>query len=154
MNKKLLFAKIFAIAGNVLLWAPILFVVVISVAGSIQSGRLLFDYLMLGGLFVFVIAGAVLLIVAGILSRRYVRWLAWATAAAVLALAGAQLIAVASGLAHGTTPAEGFVFGLIIALVIIYNLLVLGVAVVGIMQIKALFQRSDTPVVAEKKVGN
>ncbi|HRX57238.1 MAG TPA: hypothetical protein P5075_00550 [Eubacteriales bacterium] len=153
MKKKLLFAKISAIAGSVLLWAPILFMVVLAVIGSIQSGKLLFDYLMLAELFLAVIIGAALLIVCGFLSHLYTRWLLWATAAAVLALAASQIYAVASGLAHGTTSPDGFAFALVIALIVIYNLLVLGIAVIGILQIKALFQKNTTAVTVEKESG-
>jgi len=150
MKKKLLFAKISAIAGSVLLWAPILFMVVLSVVGSIHDGRFLFDYLMLAELFLAVIIGAALLILCGFLSKLYTRWLLWATAAAVLALAASQIYAVASGLAHGTTPPNGFAFALVIALIVIYNLLVLGIAVIGILQIKALFQKPTPAKTAEK----
>lgn len=148
MKKKTVLAKTFAIAGSVLLWGPILFMLLTAVVGSIMAQELRFDYLMLAELFFAVIAGAALLIACGFLSRLYAKWLVWATAAAVLALAGSQIYAVVSGLAHGTTSPEGFAFGLVVALIILYNLLVVGIAVIGILQIKALFQKTaaDTAV--------
>jgi len=56
--------KIFAISGAVLLWAPILFMFVTAIVGSIVGKALLFDYLMLAELFPLVALGLVLLVLA------------------------------------------------------------------------------------------
>ncbi len=100
---------------------------------------------MLAELFFVVIVGAVLLFVAGILSRTYAKWFGWSAAAAALSLAGAQLIAVGSGLAHGNAEPAGFVFGLVVALIVVYNLLVVGIGILGILLIKRLYQSPQAP---------
>ena len=50
-------SKIFAVSGTLLLLAPILFMLVTAVVGSIAGKALLFDYLMLAELFPLVALG-------------------------------------------------------------------------------------------------
>ncbi len=138
-KSKITLSKVFAVSGTVLLWAPILFMFVTAIIGSIMRQRLLFDYLMLAELFFVVLAGMVLLILAAILSRSLVKWFCWGAGAAVTALAGGQILAVASGLAHGDTPPSGLAFAVVIAAIVIYNVVVIGLAVLGIVLTKRLF---------------
>ncbi len=138
-------AKVFAIAGTALVWLPVLFMFLTAIVGSISRKMLLFDYLMLAELFFVVLAGAVLLIVAGILSKTLAKWFGWASAAAVLSLAAAQLIAVVSGLAHGDRSPTGFIFGLVIGMIVLYNLLVIGIGILGILLIRRLYAKKEIP---------
>ncbi|MEZ4508390.1 MAG: hypothetical protein R2912_06425 [Eubacteriales bacterium] len=138
--------KIFSIAGTVLLWAPILFMLLTAVVGSIMRGALLFDYLMLAELFFVVLAGMILLILAGILSRTLVKWLCWGAGAALAALAGGQILAVASGLASGAMEPGGLVFAVVIASIVVYNLSIVLLAVLGIVLIRRVFRKKiDSP---------
>jgi hypothetical protein len=142
---KSILSKVLAIAGTVLVWLPILFMFLTAIVGSIAAKTLLFDYLMLAELFFLVLAGAVLLFVAGLLSNTLAKWFGWSSAAAVLSLAGAQLIAIASGLAYGDREPSGVVFGVVIGMVVLYNILVVGVGVLGILLIKRLYAQKELP---------
>jgi len=145
MKTKATLAKVFAIAGTALIWLPVLFMFLTAVIGSISRKMLLFDYLMLAELFFVVLAGAVLLIVAGILSKTLTKWFVWSAVAAVLMLAGSQLTAVVSGLAHGDREPVGFIFGLVIGMIVLYNLLVIGIGILGILLIKRLYLKKELP---------
>lgn len=138
---KLVLAKIFSIAGAVLLWAPILFMLLTATVGSIIRGMFLFDYLMLAELFFIVLPGMVLLILAGILSATLVKWLCWGSGAALAAFAGGQILAVASGLASGMMAPGGLVFAVVIASIVIYNLTIVLLAVLGIVLIRRVFRK-------------
>ena len=138
---KLILAKIFSIAGTVLLWAPILFMLITATVGSIMRGMFLFDYLMLAELFFVVLPGMVLLILAGILSGTLVKWLCWGAGAALAALAGGQILAMASGLASGIMEPSGLIFAVVIASIVIYNLTIVLLAVLGIVLIRRVFRK-------------
>ena len=66
MKKSNLFVKISAVLGTVLIGAPILFMIVTGVVGSVMRGQLMMDYLIPGELFVAVFAGVILLLIAAI----------------------------------------------------------------------------------------
>ncbi len=138
-------SKVFAISGTALVWLPVLFMFLTAIIGSISRGMLLFDYLMLAELFFIVLAGAVLLLAAGILSKTLAKWFVWSSAAAVLSLAATQLIAVVSGLAHGDREPSGFIFGVVIGMIVLYNLLVIGIGILGILLIKQLYAKKELP---------
>lgn len=141
MKTKSVLAKVFAVIGTVLIWLPVLFMFLTAIIGSIAAKKLLFDYMMLAEFFVVVLIGVVLLFAAGILSKTMPKWLGWSSAIAVIALAGAQLTAVASGLAHGDREPTGYIFGFVIGLIMLYNLLVVGIGVLGIRLVKRLYAR-------------
>jgi len=134
-------AKLFALSGTILLWAPILFMLATAVAGSIASGTLLFDYLMLAELFPVVALGLALLVLAGLLCRTFVRWFGWGSAAALSAFAGGQILAAASGLASGALAQGGLVLAVVIASIAVYDLIVIALAVLGAALVKKLFQK-------------
>ncbi len=140
-KQKSALTKIFSIAGTILLLAPIAFMLLTAVVGSIMNGRLLCDYLMLAELFPIVAFGFILLILASLLSRTFARWFGWGTVAALVALGGGQLIASLSGLAHGTTSTDSIAFVIVIATIILYNLIVIALAILGIVLNKRLFQK-------------
>lgn len=145
MKTKSTLAKVFAIGGTVLVWLPVLFMFLTAVVGSISAKKLLFDYLMLAELFIAVLIGAILLFVAAILSRTFAKWFGWTTAAAVLSLAASQLIAVVSGLANGDREPAGLIFGLVIGMIVLYDLLVIGIGVLGILLLKRLYTKREVP---------
>lgn len=142
--------KIFSLAGTVLLLAPIGFMLITAIVGSIMSKQLLFDYLMLAELFPLVALGLVLLILASLLSHTFAKWFGWGAAAALAALAGGQIFATASGLASGALTQNSLAFVVVIASIVVYNLIVVVLAVLGIVLVKRLFQKkAEEPVSAE-----
>lgn len=145
MKTKAVLAKVFAIAGAVLVWAPILFMLLTGVVGSISSKMLLMDYLLLAEWFFIVVAGLVLLFVSSLLGRTLAKWIGFTAAAGVIALALSMLLAQTTGLASGAIAAEGWPLILVMGLLILYNVLVLAVGIFGILLIKALFRKKPAP---------
>ena len=133
--------KIFAIAGTFLLWAPILFMFVTAIVGSIMGKALLFDYLMLAELFPLIALGLVLLVLASLLCRTFRKWFGWGGVAALLALTSGQIFASVSGLASGALAENGAVFGVVIAAIVVYNIIVVALAILGILLIRRLFRK-------------
>ena len=145
MKTKAILAKVFAIAGTVLVWAPILLMLVTGVVGSIAAKTLLMDYLMLAELFYVVVAGLILLFLASLLGRALAKWIGFSAAFAVIALAVSLLLAQTTGLATGVIAAVGWPYVLVLGLIILYNVLVLCVGVFGLMLIKTLFRKQPAP---------
>jgi hypothetical protein len=144
-KQKSVLAKIFAIAGTALLWAPVLFMFVTAVVGSIMSKKILFDYLTLAELFPLVAIGMVLLIVAGLISRAYAKWFGWGSAAALAALAAGLILATASGLASGALTTNSGAFVVVVVCIAAFDLIVVGLAVLGIRLIVRLFHKAGDP---------
>ncbi len=147
-KQKSTLSKILAVAGTLLLIAPILFLLVTSVVGSISGRTFLFDYLMLAELFPVVAAGLILLFVASLVSRVYLKWIGFGSAAALILLAASLLYANASGLASGALSMESGAFTLVLIGIALYNLLVLGIAILGVFLLKKLFQRQPSVPIA------
>ena len=145
MKTKSVLAKVFAIAGTVLVWAPILFMLLTGVIGSIASKTILMDYLMLAELFYVVVAGLILLFVASLLGRALAKWIGLIAAFGVIALAASMLIAQTTGLATGAIAAAGWPIVLVLGLIILYNVLVLCVGILGLLLVKKLFQKQPVP---------
>ncbi|MEN6420111.1 MAG: hypothetical protein ABFC73_14445 [Clostridiaceae bacterium] len=145
MKTKAILAKVFAIAGTVLVWAPILLMLVTGVVGSIAAKTLLLDYLMLAELFYVVVAGLILLFLASLLGRSLAKWIGFSAAFAVIALAVSLLLAQTTGLATGAIAAVGWPYVLVLGLIILYNVLVLCAGIFGLMLVKALFRKQPAP---------
>ena len=143
MNPKLrlTLAKVFALVGMLALWAPILFMFLTAIVGSIISKALLFDYLTLAELGFIVIPGLVVLFLSSLLAGHHQKWFGWGGALAVLLLVGALALATVSGLSSGALPIGGPVFIAVIAAIIVYNVLVVALAVLSIALVKKLFQK-------------
>lgn len=149
-KQKSALSKVFAISGTLLLVAPILFMLVTAIVGSIANRTFLFDYLMLAEVFPVVALGLILLVLASLISRIFAKWIGWSSAAALILLAGALLYANASGLASGALGMDSGAFAVVVVGVALYNILVAGVAVLGVLLVKKLFQKTTTePVQAE-----
>lgn len=137
--------KIFAISGTVMLWAPILFMFLTAIFGSIARKMLLFDYLMLAEMFPIVALGLVLLIFTTLLTRTFRKWFGWGSVAALVTLVAGNMIAVASGLASGTTSESGPYFAVVITSIIIFNVLVVALAILAIVLVRRVFQKKQEP---------
>ena len=151
MNPKLkiTIAKVLALVGMIALWAPILFMFLTAIVGSIMGKALLFDYLTLAELYFVVIPGLVLLFIASLLAGKYQKCFGWGGALAVLLLVGALALAALSGLASGALPSSGPIFVTVIAAIIVYNVLVVTLAILSIFLVKILFRKQEALPTAE-----
>ena len=140
-KQKSVLTKIFTIAGTLLLWAPILFMFLTAIVGSIMNKALLFDYLMLAELSPIIALGLVLLVLASLLTGIFRKWFGWGSVAALLALSAAQILATASGLSSGALAESGGVFAIVIAAIVVYNVIIGALAVLAIFLLRRLFQK-------------
>lgn len=122
-----------------LVWAPILFTIVTSIAGTLRSGMMRFDFLMPAELFPLALGGALLLLWAALWARFYRKRVIMGLSAVILFLVGGQALAVISGLASGAVAPTGWVWAAVVASIAVYSLAVAGLGVVGIMLIIRLF---------------
>jgi hypothetical protein len=144
MGKKLLLSKILAIAATVLLLFPILFMLFTGVVGSIQRIQLLMDYMLPAELGFAVIAGAIGLLVAAILAKKYVKCVVWTLVATVVLIAGCTGLAAASGLASGRvseTEIPG-VLAVVMGSLIAYDVAVTLLGVLALLLTIALFKKT------------
>ena len=140
-KQKSALSKIFAISGTVLLWAPILFMFVTAIVGSIISKTLLFDYYTLVELYPIVALGLILLVLASLLTRTFRKWFGWGSVAALVALTSGLILANASGLASGALADSGVIFAVVIAAIVVFNLVVIALAILGFLLVRRLFQK-------------
>ena len=140
MEKKNAFTKILAIVGIVLVWFPILTPVLLSLILFIGEGRFLLDYLMPAELFPFALAGAILLLWAGLRARSHWKLIAWGLGIAVGLLVGSQALAVVTGLASGATEPVGVWWILVLASLAIFTLGLVTIGVGGILLLRDLFK--------------
>ena len=136
MNRKDVLTRLLAVVGTVLVWTPILFAVLTSVAGTISRRMFRFDYLMLAELFPIALVGALLLLWAAWRARSYQRFIGWGFGGAVAFLGGGQLYAVVSGLASGATEPTGWAWALVIASIALYSLALIEIGIAGILLVK------------------
>ena len=149
-KQKSVLTKIFTIAGTLLLWAPILFMFLTAIVGSIMNKALLFDYLMLAELFPIVALGLVLLVLASLLSGTFRKWFGWGSVAALLARSCGMIFASVSGLASGALAENGAAFAVVIASIVVYNIIVVALAILGILLIRRLFQKKPEQALAQE----
>ena len=127
------FTKILAALGTVLAWfliaAPILF----SAISLLTRRRFRFDYLMPAELFPAVLLGGGMLLWAALRAHSRQRCIGWGLGLAVAFLVGSQALAVVTGLAAGEREAAGVWWVLVLALLALYTLAVVAVAVGGVL---------------------
>lgn len=121
-----------AVTGTVLLWIPIGLMIVTAFIGTLSAGRLLMDYFMPAELFFLVLAGWILLLIGSLVTQRMRILVAALGGAAFVLLFASQLTAVLSGLASGAIPAEGFIWYLVLGMLILYDVLAIVLGVAGI----------------------
>ena len=142
-RQKTALTKIFAIAGAVLLWAPILFMLLTGIVGSIARKALIMDYLLLAEVFPIVALGLVLLVLTTLLSRTLRKSIGWSSAASLLALVATNVVAAATGLASGEIAPEGPPLIATNICIAIFDLLILAVAILAILLIKRIFRKNQ-----------
>ena len=143
MEKKNGLTKFLAIAGTALAWFPIAAPVLLSAAFLGRSGRLRLDYLMPAELFLFALAGGLLLFWAATRARSRRAIIGWGVAAAAGILAAGQGLAVVSGLASGEREPAGWWWALVVLSLALYTLAVAAIGVGGILLLRDLFRREE-----------
>ena len=138
MDRRGVLTRLLAIVGTVLVWTPILFAVLTSVAGTISSRVFRFDYLMPAELFPVAFVGALLLLWAALRARSHQQLIGWGLGGAVVFLGGGQLYAVASGLASGATEPTGWPWALVIASIALYSLALIEMGIAGILLVRTV----------------
>lgn len=107
LENKGIFTKTLALMGNILIWGPILFLIFISIVGTISDQTLRFDYLMLAELFPLILFGNILLLWVAIRMRWKIKIMSWGLLLLIIFLFSSQIIAITTGLASGKTEPAG-----------------------------------------------
>ena len=103
---------------------------------------------MLAEMFPIVALGLVLLVLASLLSGTFRKWFGWGSVAALVTLSCGQIFASVSGLASGALAENGAAFAVVIASIVIYNIIVVALAILGILLIRRLFRKEPDSVPA------
>jgi hypothetical protein len=140
IQNKTILTKFLAIFGTLLVWFPIQAPLLLSAVRIIQTGTSQLDYLMPAELYLFALAGGVLLIWAAWRADAQRKIIFWSLGIAAAALAGAALLATVTGLT--TSPAEpGGVWWLLTALLLaVYSLALVIAGVGGVLLLLNLFR--------------
>jgi hypothetical protein len=133
MKKKNVLTRILAGAGTALVWFPILAPIFHSLIVIITDHRFLFDYLMPAEFFPFGLAGGGLLIWAAVRARSRQKLIGWGLGSAAGLLTSSQVLAVVTGLASGETVPAGWLWMLVLALLVIYSLALVGMGIGGVL---------------------
>lgn len=141
MKPTIRLTKFLAISGTILVGLPIIAPIIFSLIRLVQGGSFMLDYLMPAELALLVLVGAALLIWATIRAHSRVKLIAWSLGAAVLTLVGSQVLAVVSGLAHGTTPESSPWMIIVLSILVAYDLLVLLLFVSGCLLCRDVFAK-------------
>lgn len=142
MNKQIVFTRILAIAGTVLVGLPVAFPVVLALVLMISQHVFLFDYLMPAEFFPVVFAGTGLLIWAVLRAHLFARSILWAAGAALGLLMLGQGLALLTGLASGRVAGGGWQQILVTILIAAYALAVLALALLGIRLCRSIFRKT------------
>ena len=138
MKNKGVLSKILAVTGTVLVWLPVLAPFVFAIIRLLQSGLLLFDYLMPAELFPVVLAGAILLLAAALRARTHRALIGWSLGLTVGFLLAAVGLAGITGLASGAIEPEGWPWALVLMAFAGFWIALLALAVGGILLLRAL----------------
>lgn len=129
MRKQSLLTIVLVFFGTCLLWIPFLFLFVTSLFGTIQSGMVRFDYLLIGEMFPLILLGGGLLIGVAFREKLYRKLLPLLYVLAIGLLFGAQWLAIATGIASGEKPAEGVAWIAVLGGIVLYSVVSLVLAI-------------------------
>lgn len=149
MEKRDVLTKVLAIVGTILAWFPILTPVILTTIVFAVEGVFRFDYLMPAELFLFGLAGALLLLWAGLRARLHWKLIAWGLGIAIFFLVGGQALAVVTGLASGEIGPTGWQWILVLTSLGIFTLGLIAVGVGGILLLRDLFRKPRLPVTTD-----
>lgn len=139
MKKKDVLTKILTIIGTVMVWVPLLAPVFFSVIFFVRTRMLRFDYLMPAELFPLALIGGGLLLWAAWRSRLHKKLIGWGFGTAVGSLFASQGLAVVTGLASGEIEPAGLWFALVVALLAVYVIALIAMAVGGLLLLRNLY---------------
>ena len=140
MPQKNVLTKTLAIGGTILVWFPILAPILLSVIPLIAERRFRLDSLMPMELFLFALVGSGLLFWATLRTHSRVKFIAWGIGIALFMFLGVQAFAEITGMATGETEPTLWMWGIVIASMIIYVLGIILVGMGGALLIKDLFK--------------
>lgn len=134
-------SKVLAIVGTALSLFPIAFMLFTSVVGSIDEGRFLMDYMFPAELGFVIAIGAVILLFSAWASPADRKRVLIAGGAAIVLFVLVIVVAMASGIDDTPEP-SGFFFGLVIALLILYDLATAAIGAAGILYVRRLLRKT------------
>lgn len=140
MENKGVFTNILAVAGTIFVWFPILAPILLTILFFIQEHIFRFDYLMPAELGLFAFGGGILLLIAAIQMRSYVKLIGWGLGIALVMIVGGQALAEITGLADGSTAIGGWQWMLVLGSLVIYTVAVIVIGVGGILLWRDLFK--------------
>lgn len=140
-NEKGTFTKILAAAGTLLVWIPIGFTVLTSAAGTVLTGSFRFDYLMPAELFLFALAGMVLLIWSALRSGLRRKLIVSSSVLASFFFGACIVIAEITGMASGRTEAAGLPLFMTMLMLALYSVSLIVIGTGGVMLWKDLFKK-------------
>ena len=143
MQKIGVFTKVLAVTGFVLAGLPIVAPVFFSLILYASERIFRFDYLMPAELLLFLLVGGALLLWAALRARVRVKQIAWSLGLAPAVLIVGQAIAILTGLASGAAEPAGWKWILVLAFLVLYDLIVIALAVGGFLLVKDLFQSRE-----------
>lgn len=141
------FTKSLAIAGTVIVAAPILSPLVFTRWQAIGRPEFNFDWLLPAEMFPIALLGGLLLLAAAVRSHARRRSVAWGLAIAIGVLVGGQVIAIASGMTTSTAEPSGWPLALVNATIALYVVGLVEMAVSGVLLVRDLFHH-DKPLPA------
>ncbi|MFA0815250.1 MAG: hypothetical protein ACC608_05630 [Anaerofustis sp.] len=133
MKRNPILAKLFALVGTILTAGPIVFMFATGIVGSVMRKQLMMDYLIPAELFIAVLSGALLLLIAALMTHTCVKSIAWGFGIAVAAFVATMLYTMLSGLASGDIEPNGMAFVFALVGIIAYDLAVAELGVAGIV---------------------
>lgn len=140
MKAKIIWAKILAVGGLMLVAFPILAPVIFGFLSLAQGGRFHFDYMMPAELFPVVLIGAVLLLLAAILAKVRVKLIAWLFGAVLISLALLMIVPIATGAAQNVAGPVGLVLVALQAVLVLFWMAVIALLIGGIFLAVDLFK--------------
>jgi hypothetical protein len=144
MKKKIVLIRTIAIIGTIISWFPILAPVVLSLILCITDRYLRIDYLMPAELFPVAVFSGALLVLASFLAKSNRRIIGWGLVIEVIMLIGAQMLAVVTGLASGSTAPGNWQSTLVIILLGLYLLALIIVGVGGIRLVYDVYRSNQS----------
>jgi hypothetical protein len=129
--------RVLTLAGTVLLFLPIGFMLLTSAVGSITRKQFLMDYMIPSELFPIIFAGAVMLTVASFRTGCRKKQSVFLLVIMCAALFASQAVAVLTGLASGRTAAEGLPLYTVLTLMALYNIAAAADIINGICMYKS-----------------
>ena len=143
MEKKNIFTKILAITGTALVWCPLVFPVLLCLAGLIAGQGFHLDYLMPAEFFPFALAGGALLLWAALRRRAHRALIGWGLGLAAGFLVGGQALAVYTGISSGSVEPGGWQYILVLGSLVVFSLALVVMGIGGIALLRDLVKEKE-----------